>query len=131
MHIVQIDNVNKQQKPSKQLPGATYILEQQALESIEPTIVPPTCRGIPIDSIPTVKTSTKSRGVSKSPKAAAKNSPTQARKQLISTDSFSKDDTLGSISSNGLFTCPRCNIFKTMNVDHFREHLFKDVNYKT
>lgn len=115
------------------MPGAAYILEQQALESIEPTIVPPTCRGIPIDSIPTLKASTKFRGVSKSPKAkvAAKNSPNQARKQLISTDIFTKDDSLGSISCNGLFTCPRCNVFKTMNVDHFREHLYKDVNYKT
>lgn len=116
---------------TNQLPSTSYILEQQALESIEPTIVPPTCRGIPIDSIPTVKNCNKSRGVTKSPKAAAKNSPNQARKQLILPDTFSKDDNLGAISSIGLFTCPRCNVFETMSKEYFREHLYKDVNYKT
>jgi len=101
--------------------------EQQALESIEPTLFPPTCRGIPIESIPT---SIKPRGgISKSPKGSTKNSPVRKSKILI--DNFSMNDSFGYLSPNGYFACPKCNLFETMNVEHFREHLYKDINYKT
>lgn len=69
--------------------------------------------------------------MSKSPKAAAKFSPFQARKQKMLTDIFSIDDSLGTISPNGQFVCPRCNIFETMNIEHFRDHLYQDVHLKT
>lgn len=123
--------VADEEKLDKQQPVITAnMLEQQALESIQPSLVPPTCRGIPIESIPTNKVSNKS--TSKSPKKTAKNSsPLQVHKQKTLIDNFNIDDSLGYISSNGQFTCPRCNVFETMNIEHFREHLYKDVNYKT
>ncbi|XP_025411013.1 uncharacterized protein LOC112683957 isoform X4 [Sipha flava] len=124
------EKVTDEEKPDKQPVIAANMLEQQALESIEPSLVPPTCRGIPIESMPTNKASNKS--TSKSPKKTAKNSsPHQVHKQKTLVDDFNKDDSLGYISSNGQYTCPRCNIFKTMNIEHFRDHLYKDVNYKT
>lgn len=106
------------------------MLEQQALESIEPSLVPPTCRGIPIESIPVNKASNKSTAF-KSPKKSTKSSPLQLHKQKTLVDNFSKDDSLGCLSSGGQFACPRCNVFETMDLEQFREHLFKDVNYKT
>lgn len=105
--------------------------EQQALESIEPTLMPPTCRGIPVESISISKSYNKSRGVSKSPKKTAKNSPVQVRKQNILIDNFKEDDSLGTISAGGSFSCPKCNVFETTNEYYFREHLYKDINYKT
>lgn len=105
--------------------------EQQALESIETSRIPPTCRGIPIETTSASRTINKSRSISKSPKSAAKSSsPFHGRKQKLLTDTFSVDDSLGTITSTGLFSCPRCNVFTTMNIDHFRDHLFKDVNFK-
>lgn len=105
------------------------MLEQQALESIEPSLVPHTCRGIPIESIPTNKASNKS--TPKSPKKTVKSFQSPVNKQKTLIDNFKKDDSLGYISSNGQFACPRCNEFETLNVDLFREHLYKDVNYRT
>lgn len=122
--------IEEQQKQAKLLLSVTNTQEQLALESIEPSLVPPTCRGIPIDTTSSIsRTYNKSRGLSKSPKTT-KSSPLQARKQKILTDTFNISDSLGTITSNGLFSCPRCNAFDTMNIDHFREHLIKDVNYK-
>ncbi|KAE9544874.1 hypothetical protein AGLY_000417 [Aphis glycines] len=82
-------------------------LEPQALESIDATLVSPTCRVILIESTP-LKMNNKSRGIS------------------------IRNDKLGAISSNGLpFVCPKCDDFKTINIELFREHLYKEVNYKT
>jgi len=117
-------------KQSKHLGGTENMLEQQALESIEPTLVPPTCRGIPIESTP-LKTSNKYRGNAKSPKSANKSSPIQPHKQKTLIDVFNKNDKLGAISSNGYFVCPKCCVFETMNIELFREHLYKEINYKT
>lgn len=117
-------------KQFKHLGGTENTLEQQALESIEPTLVPPTCRGIPIESTP-LKTYSKSRGMSKSPKSATKSSPIQPHKQKTLIDVFNKNDKLGTISSNGHFVCPKCCVFATINIELFREHLYKEVNYKT
>lgn len=103
-------------------------LEQQALESIEPLMLP-TCRGIPIESNVLSKVNNKFRGISKSPKSAKK-SPVQAGKQKMLKDDFREDDSLGTISSKGQLLCPKCNIFETRNVDCFRDHLYKDINYK-
>lgn len=103
--------------------------EQQALESIQ-SLVLPTCRGIPIESIATTsKVNNKSQGVSKSPKSVKK-SPLQSRKQKPLIDDFSEDDSLGIISQRGQFTCPRCSFYETRNIESFRDHLYKDVNYK-
>uniref|UniRef100_A0A2H8TXZ9 Zinc finger and BTB domain-containing protein 6 n=1 Tax=Melanaphis sacchari TaxID=742174 RepID=A0A2H8TXZ9_9HEMI len=110
--------------------GAENILEQQALESIEPTLVPPTCRGIPIESTP-LKINNKPRGMSKSPKSATKSSSIQAHKQKMLIDVFNKNDKLGEISSNGFFVCPKCNKFEISSIELFREHLYKEINYKT
>ncbi|VVC35861.1 Zinc finger C2H2-type,Zinc finger, RING/FYVE/PHD-type [Cinara cedri] len=110
---------------SKNLMGkTTNNQEQQALESIEP-LMPPSCRGIPIESIYT----SKSRGVSKSPKSAKK-SPVQARKQKLFQDDFNEDDSLGTISTTGQFVCPKCDLFKTTDLENFREHLYKEINNK-
>ncbi|CAI6364719.1 unnamed protein product [Macrosiphum euphorbiae] len=117
-------------KQSKHLYGTENMLEQQALESIEPTLVPPTCRGIPIESTP-LKTSNKSRGMAKSPKSATKSSPIQPHKQKTLIDVFNKNDKLGAISSNGYFVCPKYCGFETISIELFREHLYKEVNYKT
>ncbi|CAH1712108.1 unnamed protein product [Aphis gossypii] len=114
----------------KPLKGAENFLEQQALESIEPTLVPPTCRGIPVESSP-LKMNNKFRGTSKSPKSATKSSSFQPHKQKTLINSFNKNDKLGAISSNGHFVCPKCNVFETINIELFREHLYKEVNYKT
>lgn len=109
--------------------SAANTQEHQALDSIEP--MSPTCRGIPIETTSTIKTYSKVRAASKSPRSASKNSsPFHGRKQKMFTDSFSVNDSLGTITSTGLFSCPRCNVFETMNIDHFREHLFKDVHFK-
>jgi len=102
------------------------MLKQQALESIEPTLVPPTCRGIPIESTPLKTYTNKSHGIAKRPKSA-----TQSRKQKTFIDVFNKNDKLGAISSNGYFVCPICCVFETMNIKLFRQHLYKEVNYKT
>ncbi|XP_026811622.1 uncharacterized protein LOC113552843 isoform X4 [Rhopalosiphum maidis] len=121
---------DKEESHKQYLGGAENILEQQALESIEPTLVPPTCRGIPIDSTP-LKMNNKSRGMSKSPKSATKSSSIQPHKQKTLIDVFNKNDKLGTISSNGHFVCPKCYVFETINIELFREHLYKEVNYKT
>jgi len=102
------------------------MLQHQALESIEPTLVPPSCRGIPVESTP-LKTNSKSYGVSKNPKSTTISSPIQSHKQTMLKDIFIK---LGQISSDGHFVCPKCYVFKTINIDLFREHLYKEVNYK-
>ncbi|KAL4143321.1 hypothetical protein QTP88_005667 [Uroleucon formosanum] len=125
-----ISNKEELHKQSKHLGGTDNMLEQQALESIEPSLVPPTCRGIPIESTP-LKTYNKSRGMAKSPKSSTKSSPIQSNKQKTLIDVFNKNDKLGAISSNGYFVCPKCCVFETMNIELFREHLYKEVNYKT
>lgn len=99
--------------------------EQQALESIEPSLVTPTCRGIPIETVSKTKTPNKSRVIPKSPKTTAKSS-----KQKLLPVSFSENDSLGCLSANGLFVCPRCNVYETLDVVHFRHHLYKDIQYK-
>lgn len=92
--------------------------------------MPPTCRGIPLESITTTnKVNNKSRGVSKSPKSAKK-SPLQTRKSKMFIDDFSENDNLGIISPRGQFVCPRCGIYETRNLESFRDHLYKDVNFK-
>lgn len=112
--------------------GIEYTQELQALESITPTLMPPACRGIPVEPIPYCKASNKSRSVSKSPaKLAAKSSTHQSRKPKMLLDNFNKNDSFGTISSNGHFVCPRCNDFETIDVEFFSEHLKKDINYKT
>jgi len=93
-------------KQSKHLSCTENISKPQALESIGPTLVPPTCRGIPIDLIPLKTCNNKSYGIA-------------------------KNDKLGAISSNGYFVCPKCYIFETMHIKLFREHLYKEINYKT
>jgi len=124
--------MEEQQKQTKRLLNTRNIQEQQALQSIELSCISQTCRGIPVEESSKTKTCNKSRGVSKSPKSATKNSALlNSRKQKMLIDTFSVDDSLGTITSTGLFACPRCNVFETMNIDHFRDHLFKDVNFKT
>jgi len=99
------------------LRGAENFLEHRALESIDTKLVPPTCRGIPIESKP-LKMINKCRGI--------------LHKQKMIIDIFNKNDKLGGISSNGRhFVCPKCDVFKTINVELFRKHLYKEVNYKT
>lgn len=127
--IVQVTNVQEQHNESKRLVGTSNMLEQQALESIEPTLVPPACRGIPVESAGNKTTYNKPRDIiTKSPKTQAKSSP--IRKQTTLNDNFSVNDSLGEISLTGLYSCPRCNAFETENVKEFRKHLIKDVNYK-
>lgn len=110
--------------------NSEYTQELQALESIEPAIMPPTCRGIPVEPIAINKTPSKSRGLLKSPLKISRQS-IQSHKQKLISNMFSKDDSMGTISSNGHFVCPRCNNFETSNVHHFSEHLEKEIYYKT
>lgn len=105
------------------------MLEQQALESIDTTLVPPACRGIPLEPTDDKTIYNKSRGIiTKSPKTQTKSSPISKQTMLI--DNFSVNDSLGEISLTGLYSCPRCNAFETEDVEEFRKHLIKDVNYK-
>lgn len=121
-------NVREQHNEPKRLLGFSNMLEQQALESIDTTLVPPACRGIPLEPADD-KINNKSRGIiTKSPKTQAKSSP--IRKQTVLIDNFSVNDSLGEISLTGLYSCPRCNAFETGDVQEFRKHLIKDVNYK-
>eukprot|EP00102_Acyrthosiphon_pisum_P022313 XP_016659523.1 PREDICTED: uncharacterized protein LOC100573806 [Acyrthosiphon pisum] len=116
-------------KRSKHLGGTDNMLKQQALESIEPTLVPPTCRGIPIESTPLKKYTNKSGGIANSSKSATKSTPIQPHKQKSLKDVFNNNE-LGAISSNGYFVCPKCCVFETMNIELFREHLYREVNQK-
>jgi len=63
---------------------------------------------------------------------ATKSSSIQPHKQKTLIDIFNKNDKLGATSSNDLhFVRPKCDDFKTTNIEFFREHLYKEVNYKT
>jgi len=99
---------------------STPNLVEQALESIEPSIVPPACRGIPV--------ATKPRSNVKSPKALLKRSPVSKKKEFI--DNFSPNDSIGELTPNGFYSCPKCNEFESLSLFHFRQHLYQEINYK-
>lgn len=100
--------------------SSTPNLVEQALESIEPSIVPPACRGIPVATIP--------RSNPKSPKALLKRSSVSKNKAFV--DNFDPNDSIGELTPNGLYSCPKCNEFESVNLFHFRQHLYQEINYK-
>lgn len=128
--IVQITETEEPQKQTEYIQDTANMHEQQALESIEPTLVLPTCRGIPVETVSKSKSPSKSRFMPKSPKTTAKSSSLSPYKQKMLAVSFSKYDSLGSLSANGLFVCPRCNEFEASIEEQFRLHLYKDVQFR-
>lgn len=90
-------------------------LVEQALDSIEPSIVPPTCRGIPVTGYNHYSKINKSRRISKN---------------KLFVDNFDPNHNLGELTSNGLYSCPICNEFETDELFQFRHHLYEEVNYK-
>lgn len=127
--VVQIPDEQELHTHSKHLVNLENIQEHRALESIDATLVPPTCRGIAIESTP-LKSYKKSRDVPKCRKST-KSYPIHSQKQKNFEDILNKDVNLGVISANGHFVCPKCNLFETMNIRLFRKHLYKEVTFKT
>jgi len=117
--------IKERRNQAKRLSGAANTREKQALRSIEPSrTCRPTCRGIPVSTTAASRAYQTPCGVSESVGGSS------AMKRKTLTDGFSVDDSFGTITVTGLFSCPRCNDFTTRNIDHFRDHLLKDVKCK-
>lgn len=122
--IIKVSDTEQLDIHSKNVMGkAANNQEQQALESIDPRMLP-NCRGIPIETT----NKSKFRGVSKIPKSAKKSSVKARKRKLLKDDDFRENDNLGTISPSGQYVCPKCDMFETKYLHDFRAHLYEEIN---